>query len=455
MTVVNEKGSLSTVRKAVWDEKRHIFKVPSISTTDPTSGLKIHSNIDLMFHKLINFELEKNSTLRYLNFNDGWISNTILTNVTARDLKLGSIDVHSIKITSLSSQSKSRLSFIVNSDKKGVITSKSLYESEEGELIVTKRSLFESSVDLDGNKVTNAIISDGSIIHGSDIDINVNDVVVNSFTLSSIKRENHMGQRSLALFDGKGTLENSNIFISPQGWVSSMKVSGSLDFRMEGFPDESTDDNSDYRGKILNAIIHGGRIESLESLRVAGESILDGNMNIQGETTIEGNLVVSGSVLGSGPYIDVSDERLKKNIRSLSKGLDESILGHLLKLDGVVYELDAENVANAFGTKNIRDRTTSDEDDHESRNKLYNDRQIGFIAQDVEKIFPQLVQTDMNGYKGINYARFAPLITESIKEMNENVSSLSKNIATLRKENEDLKRMIQELRNDIHKNCRN
>ena len=69
MAVVNEKGSLSTVRKAVWDEKRHIFKVPSISTTDPTSGLKIHSNIDLMFHKLINFELEQNSTLRYLNFN--------------------------------------------------------------------------------------------------------------------------------------------------------------------------------------------------------------------------------------------------------------------------------------------------------------------------------------------------------------------------------------------------
>ena len=69
MAVVNEKGSLSTVRKAVWDEKRHIFKVPSISTADPTSGLKIHSNIELMFHKLFNFELEKYLTLMYLNFN--------------------------------------------------------------------------------------------------------------------------------------------------------------------------------------------------------------------------------------------------------------------------------------------------------------------------------------------------------------------------------------------------
>ena len=457
MAVVNEKGSVSTVSKAVWDDKRDIFKVPSISTTDKISGLKIHSNVDMMLHKLSNFEIERNSTLRYLNFNDGWISNTILTNVTARDLKLGSVDVHSIKITSLSSQSKNQLSFIVNSDKNGVITSKSLYESDEGGLVITKRSIFESSVDLDGNKVTNAIISEGSIIHGSDIDINVNEIIVNSFTLSSMKRKNVIGHRSLALFDDKGTLENSNIFVSPQGWVSSMKVSGSLDFRMEGFQDENTDDNSDYQGQILNAIIHGGRIESLESLSVVGESILDGNMNIQGETTIEGNLVVSGSVLGSGPYIDVSDERLKKNIRSLSEGLDESILENLLKLNGVVYELDAENVANALGTKNIRGFTTSDEDRHGSRTriKFNDDTQIGFIAQDVEKVFPQLVQTDINGYKGINYARFVPLITESIKEMNENVYSLSNKFASLQKENQDLKRMIQELRMDIYKNCRN
>ena len=44
-------------------------------------------------------------------------------------------------------------------------------------------------------------------------------------------------------------------------------------------------------------------------------------------------------------------------------------------------------------------------------------REVGFIAQDVEQLFPDLVDTRDNGYKGLKYARFVPIITEGMKEL--------------------------------------
>ena len=61
-----------------------------------------------------------------------------------------------------------------------------------------------------------------------------------------INRKNQIEQRPLALFGVKGMLENSNTFISTQGFVNSMKVSGSVNLRMEGFQDQSTNDNSEF-----------------------------------------------------------------------------------------------------------------------------------------------------------------------------------------------------------------
>ena len=121
-----------------------------------------------------------------------------------------------------------------------------MYKSNEGELVATEQTLFESLVDFDDNKVTNAIVSDGSIVHNSDIAINLNDTFLNSLFFFSIKRKNQIEQRPLALFGVKGMLENSNTFISTQGFVNSMKVSGSVNLRMEGFQDQSTNDNSEF-----------------------------------------------------------------------------------------------------------------------------------------------------------------------------------------------------------------
>jgi hypothetical protein len=45
-------------------------------------------------------------------------------------------------------------------------------------------------------------------------------------------------------------------------------------------------------------------------------------------------------------------------------------------------------------------------------------KQIGFIAQEVEQVFPKLVSTDEKGMKSIGYAKFTPYLTKAIQEMN-------------------------------------
>jgi hypothetical protein len=49
---------------------------------------------------------------------------------------------------------------------------------------------------------------------------------------------------------------------------------------------------------------------------------------------------------------------------------------------------------------------------------------IGFVAQEVQEVWPQLVETDPNGSLGLAYSRFIPLLLESIRELNERVAKL-------------------------------
>ena len=59
-------------------------------------------------------------------------------------------------------------------------------------------------------------------------------------------------------------------------------------------------------------------------------------------------------------------------------------------------------------------------------------KRIGFLAQDVEKVLPELVRTDENGIKSIDYTGFIPLIVESLKEMQQTIQDQQNEIENLR-----------------------
>jgi Chaperone of endosialidase len=55
----------------------------------------------------------------------------------------------------------------------------------------------------------------------------------------------------------------------------------------------------------------------------------------------------------------------------------------------------------------------------------------GFIAQDIEKIFPEVVVKNPEGYRSVNYAALIPVLTAAIQEQQLQIKQLKKDIVVL------------------------
>ncbi len=66
-------------------------------------------------------------------------------------------------------------------------------------------------------------------------------------------------------------------------------------------------------------------------------------------------------------------------------------------------------------------------DEFKDRN-FSNELNIGIIAQEVEKVVPEVVQTSKDGYKSVEYSELVPLSIEAIKEQQETIATLSAKI---------------------------
>jgi len=53
-------------------------------------------------------------------------------------------------------------------------------------------------------------------------------------------------------------------------------------------------------------------------------------------------------------------------------------------------------------------------------------RDMGVIAQEVEEVFPELVSTDDDGYKRVNYAGLIAPLIEAIKELDARIRTLER-----------------------------
>ena len=53
---------------------------------------------------------------------------------------------------------------------------------------------------------------------------------------------------------------------------------------------------------------------------------------------------------------------------------------------------------------------------------------IGVIAQEVEKVVPEIVTTRDNGYMAVKYEKLVPLLIEAIKELSEQVKDLQEKL---------------------------
>tara|TARA_B110000285_G_scaffold222628_1_gene277045 strand:+ start:802 stop:2769 length:1968 start_codon:yes stop_codon:yes gene_type:complete len=96
-----------------------------------------------------------------------------------------------------------------------------------------------------------------------------------------------------------------------------------------------------------------------------------------------------------------SDERLKCNIRPIDNAL--------CKVIGVT--------GNTFDWKELTKEETQTIHGNTGRD-------VGVIAQEIEKILPEAVTTRDSGYKAVNYEKIIPLLIEAIKEQQKQIDEL-------------------------------
>ena len=109
--------------------------------------------------------------------------------------------------------------------------------------------------------------------------------------------------------------------------------------------------------------------------------------------------LASGSLTVAGDIILSSDARLKSNIVTLGPTLIS-----LMQLDAKRYTMKA---------------------DKEQKQK------IGLLAQEVQKVFPELVSEDKNGMLAVNYQALVPVLINALKEQEGNYHELEKELSEL------------------------
>lgn len=149
----------------------------------------------------------------------------------------------------------------------------------------------------------------------------------------------------------------------------------------------------------------------------------------------------TNAIAAAGAYVNNSDERLK------------NILYSYHNKPQTISEDGAQNSNSVLGKlKNLESKyffwkAPDNADEEEANLPFYNTVQLGFIAQEVEKEFPEFVTED-NGYKQLNYAGLGSFIAvEASRELSEKIEEQQTEIEALKAEIESLKSIINEIKN--------
>ena len=117
--------------------------------------------------------------------------------------------------------------------------------------------------------------------------------------------------------------------------------------------------------------------------------------------------------MSSPAFYYISDKNLKKNVKNYPKALET-----MEKFRGVTFDWKKDN-----------------------------GKDVGFIAQEVEKVEPRLVTTREDGIKTVKYGNIVAIVIEAVKELKEKLTDedkqLKREIATVRKENAELKARLE------------
>ena len=123
---------------------------------------------------------------------------------------------------------------------------------------------------------------------------------------------------------------------------------------------------------------------------------VQGNISVSGFSTFGNDVFVSGIVTATD-YDSASDIRLKENIQKIDNPIDK-----IIRIEGVTFDWKSNNKSS-----------------------------MGVIAQNIEKVLPQLVNGEDS--KTVNYNGIIGLLVECVKTQQEQINNLNKRLDELSK----------------------
>lgn len=129
---------------------------------------------------------------------------------------------------------------------------------------------------------------------------------------------------------------------------------------------------------------------------------------------------INGNLEYTGTIADVSDARLKKNIE-----LIPDAIGKITSLRGVFFDWNLDENPGFV---------------------LENRHQVGVIAQEVEKVLPELVIISKEGYRMVDYTKLTPVLIEAVKEQQQQIELTKQENSRLRSEVQSLKEEIDQIK---------
>jgi hypothetical protein len=89
-----------------------------------------------------------------------------------------------------------------------------------------------------------------------------------------------------------------------------------------------------------------------------------------------------------------SDKRLKDNIKTISNPISK-----ILQISGYTFNWN-------------------------EKQDTYKGQDVGVVAQEIEKVLPEIVEERENGYKAVKYEKIVPLLIEAIKDQQKQIDEL-------------------------------
>ncbi len=153
--------------------------------------------------------------------------------------------------------------------------------------------------------------------------------------------------------------------------------------------------SSTQNNLICSQIFDNGTSVGIGTTGNFGYTYNTGDFLALAPTSDTSKLRVNGIIWASGYFAD-SDEKFKKNIRKIEKGIET-----IQQLEGKTYLWNKEKDRNFDGGIHS-----------------------GFIAQELEKVLPHIVITGEDGNKAVNYIEIIPYLVEAIKEQQLQINDL-------------------------------